>query len=142
MNGTGKSNPLVPVSPGELIDKITILEIKNRKIKIPSKLKVVRYELKLLKEILKVQFTFNKVIKKSVLAEKKKLTAVNIKLWNIENKIRAKESNSEFDSEFVTLARNVYKTNDKRSNIKNKINQLFGSGIKEIKQYTGYKNNK
>lgn len=139
MNSGKNTNPLVPVSPGELIDKITILEIKNRKVKDPSKLKVIRYELKLLKQVLDEQFTLNKKIKVSVLAQKKKLAAVNKKLWDIENKIRAKESSSDFDNGFIKLARDVYITNDKRSEIKNKINKLFGSGIKEIKQYTGYK---
>lgn len=137
---TGKiiSNPLVPVSPGELMDKITILEIKSRRIKASSKLKVIRYELRLLKKVLNEQFNINNKIKNTVLSEKKKLLSVNKKLWDIENKIRAKEASSDFDNGFIKLARDVYKTNDKRSEIKNKINQLFGSGIKEIKQYTGY----
>lgn len=137
---TGKYiNPLVPVSPGELIDKITILEIKSRKVKVSSKLRVIRHELRLLKKILDEQFSLNIIIKKTVLAEKKKLAAVNNKLWDIENNIRAKEAAGKYDKYFIKLARDVYLTNDKRSDIKNKINQLFGSGIKEIKQYTGYK---
>lgn len=139
MRASKISNPLVPVSPGELIDKITILDIKNRKVSVSAKLKLIKYELKLLKQVLNEQFSLNKKLKITVNAEKKKLAAVNNKLWDIENKIRAKEASSNFDEEFIKLARDVYKTNDQRSEIKNKINKLFGSALKEIKQYTGYK---
>ena len=74
-----------------------------------------------------------------VLKEKQKLLTVNKKLWDIENRIRTKEAKQNFDKGFIELARLVYITNDKRSEVKNKINILFGSAIKEVKQYTKYK---
>ncbi|MEO8514887.1 MAG: DUF6165 family protein [Ignavibacteria bacterium] len=131
-------NAVILISPGELIDKITILEIKKSKIKEKSKSVLINKELGLLlislKEMLKLKKRANIALSK----EKKKLYDINLKLWNIENKIRAKESKKLFDKEFITLARAVYITNDKRSEIKNNINRLFGSSIQEVKQYSGY----
>ncbi len=132
-------NAAILVSPGELIDKITILEIKNSRIKQKEKLKAVKSELKLLKITLAEMLKYNKKITVKLSVEKKKLKAVNTQLWNIENSIRAMEAKGKFDKEFIKLARSVYITNDKRSEIKNNINKLFGSSIHEVKQYRSYK---
>ncbi|HMQ80130.1 MAG TPA: hypothetical protein PKE39_13765 [Ignavibacteria bacterium] len=131
-------NAMIPVSPGELLDKITILEIKKKNIKTASKLKLIKTELSHLRKILNEMLSSSKRIKPAVLTEKKKLLAVNKKLWDIENRIRAMEAKQNFDKGFIELARLVYITNDKRSEIKNRINILFGSAIKEVKQYSKY----
>ena len=132
-------NAMIPVSPGELVDKITILEIKKKNIKAAAKLKLIKTELSHLTKILNEMISNSKRIKPAVLTEKKKLSTVNKKLWDIENRIRAKEAKQSFDKGFIELARLVYITNDKRSEIKNRINILFGSAIKEVKQYSKYK---
>ena len=137
-NKDSNLNISVPVSPGELIDKLTILEIKSRRIKNDQKLKTIRYELNLLKAILNRLLSENKSISAKVNTSRKKLLEINKKLWDIENQIREKESSGTFDNKFRSLARAVYITNDKRSEIKNKINTLFGAAIKEIKEYSGY----
>jgi hypothetical protein len=122
----------INVSVGELFDKISILQIKTRKIKDPTKLSLVKTELDLL------------------LAEKEKLSEipvdlsnsleiVNERLWLIEDRIRVKESRQEFDQEFIDLARDVYYTNDQRCAIKHQIDVFFGSEIQEVKEYVDYK---
>lgn len=131
-------NAAILVSPGELLDKITILEIKKSRIRQKEKLVAVNRELKLLKTTLAEMLKYNKKLAVKLLPEKKKLKAVNIKLWDIENRIRGKEAKGKFDKEFIALARSVYITNDKRSEIKNSINKLFGSSIHEVKQYKSY----
>ena len=132
-------NAMIPVSPGELVDKITILEIKKKNIKAAAKLKLIKTELSHLTKILNEMISNSKRIKPALLTEKKKLLTVNKKLWDIENRIRAKEAKQSFDKRFIELARLVYITNDRRSEIKNRINILFGSAIKEVKQYAKYK---
>lgn len=132
-------NTMIPVSPGELVDKITILEIKKKYITIPAKSKLIQTELKQLSSILNGMLKVSEKKRPAVLIEKKVLKAINKKLWDIENRIRAKEAKQSFDKGFIELARLVYLTNDKRSEIKNRINILFGSAIKEIKQYSKYK---
>ena len=114
----------IPVSVGELIDKITILEIKA----LFTDDEYVKKELKELKQIQNTitQFIFNYVIE---------LREVNQSLWKIENKLRQKEKLQEFDEEFIELARSVYKLNDKRAEIKRKINEICNSTFKEIKLY-------
>ena len=116
----------VPVSVGELIDKITILEIKSEQIDNPEKLENVNRELDLLYEI-SANIKIDKYIKD--------LRSVNGSLWEIEDRIREKERLSEFDDEFVQLARSVYVTNDRRSEIKRFINEDLGSEIIEEKFY-------
>ncbi len=126
-------------SIGELIDKITILEIKKDNIKDTSKLKEVNKELDALVAIerdLKNVDDLDLFYVKTEL--KQKLREINAKLWGIEDSIRKKEKNKAFDSEFIKLARLVYLTNDQRFKVKNEINELFGSEIKEQKQYTNY----
>ena len=125
---------VIPVSPGELIDKITILEIKREFIKDSTKLKNVKLEYKLLTKILK-----NRIIDSTNLQIlKQQLKEINMELWHIEDKIRELEKNKLFKTEFITLARSVYFTNDKRSKIKKKINELLNSDIMEEKSYSDY----
>lgn len=131
-------NAIIPVAPGELVDKITILEIKKKKIKQKTKTALISKELEYLKITLDELINTKRKVKAPFTAAKKKLYNINLKLWDIENKIRAKEAKQIFDKEFIQLARSVYKTNDKRSEIKNSINNLFGSSFHEVKQYSSY----
>ena len=128
----------ITVSPGELIDKITILEIKNKKIKDTEKLKLVKFELAQLNAALIILGKIPTAVKTAVKKERAKLYNINLRLWNIEDRIRRKESLGKFDKEFIALARSVYITNDKRSAVKNAINNLYGSAIKEVKHYAAY----
>ena len=125
------SNILAPVSIGELIDKITILEIKSEHM-MKTKLKNVSKELGLLKNILKDN---NIEIGEDLVND---LKIVNNKLWEIEDKIRIKESKQEFDNEFIEIARSVYKENDMRASIKQKINYQYNSELVEEKSYKDY----
>lgn len=124
----------VPISPAELIDKITILEIKAKRIQDQDKLKNIRFELGILKK------TYNLFIPKSEKLQSltKLLREVNGRIWDIEDKIRLLEKDKKFDSSFVKTARSVYVNNDKRSIIKKKINLLLKAGIKEEKSYENY----
>lgn len=128
----------IPVSPGELVDKITILEIKSKKIKDTEKLRLVKIELAQLNATLSKSGKVPTAVKTAVKKERAKLYLINLKLWNIEDRVRRKESLGKFDKEFITLARSVYITNDKRSAVKNAINNLYGSAIKEVKHYAAY----
>ena len=122
---------LAPVSLGELIDKITILEIKQIHMT-GIKLKNVDKELKLLRKILQDK---NLEINIDLMNN---LKEVNNKLWEIEDNIRIKENNQKFDKEFIQLARSVYKENDKRASIKKEINQKYNSELVEEKSYNNY----
>ena len=120
-----------PISIGELVDKITILEIKKNKLQ-NSKLENVLKELSFLRKLMEkhqIEITDNLFTQ---------LKEINLKLWNIEDQIRIKEKNKEFDNIFVELARSVYFTNDKRSEIKKRINRLSNSEITEEKSYAEY----
>ena len=122
-----------PISLGELIDKISILVIKEKKIKDEKKNNLIREELTLLKEIL------NEVFKNNAINNYlNQLIDVNSTLWEIEDEIRDCEKNKKFDQKFIELARSVYITNDKRAEIKLEINNKFGSKIVEVKSYTKY----
>ena len=122
-----------PVSLGELVDKISILHIKNINIKDEEKLKLIREELELLNQ------TLNKHIKNSDIQNYlDSLIEINSKLWVIEDDIRDCERNKKFDQTFIDLARSVYFTNDKRSEVKLEINKKFGSKIIEVKSYEEY----
>ena len=123
----------VPISPGELLDKITILEIKSENIEDKEKLANVETELKLLSLIWE-----NTNPDSDLEALKQELKDNNKALWDIEDKIRIKESNKEFDHVFVELARSVYIQNDKRADTKKKINLKLGSMIVEEKSYADY----
>ena len=122
---------LAEISAGELIDKITILEIKKEKISNKEKLIEVNKELVSLNETLKK--SINDESKISSL--KKDLKNINLKLWDIEDGKRLAERNNQFDEKFIQLARNVYKFNDERAKIKLAINNALGSNIKEVKSY-------
>jgi len=122
--------PSIPISIGELFDKFSILEIKKIKIEDSGKLKYVDKELSYLK-----RFTDTYDIDKVLYNQ---LKDINLKLWNIEAKIRIKEYNTAFDEEFIELARSVYFVNDERSEVKKKINVVFNSDIFEVKSYVDY----
>jgi len=122
-----------PVSLGELVDKISILHIKNKNIKDDEKLKLIREELKLL------TITLDGHLKKNDIQEfLDALIKINSELWVIEDEIRDCERSKKFDEKFISLARSVYITNDKRSEIKLDINKKFGSEIVEVKSYEEY----
>jgi len=125
---------LVEVSAGELLDKISILEIKKEKITDSEKLKFINDELNVLKA------TANKNIKISEKIDTlfKSLKDINSKLWVIEDQKRMCEKNSDFSEKFIKLSRDIHFLNDERAKIKLEINQILGSNIKEIKQYTRY----
>ena len=127
-------NIYVPVSPGELLDKITILEIKAQQIPDGEKLHNVKTELDLLEQIWKQSSIDNDTMRKL----KQSLKITNMDLWEIEDKIRIKEARKEFDHEFVELARSVYLQNDKRAATKKEINVQLGSNIMEEKSYADY----
>ena len=124
----------IETSAGELLDKITILEIKKEKISDQKSLESINKERSSLESSVKKNIKINDEIK-DLWAQ---LKDVNLKLWEIEDEIRLSEKNKKFDEKFIELARSVYKYNDNRAKIKSKINQLSGSSIKEIKQYTKY----
>ena len=128
------SNLIMPVSPAELIDKITILEIKRQFIKNSTKLKNVNLEYKLLLDVLIKNVSGSEELD----LLRSQLKEVNMKLWDIEDKIRDLEKNKVFDKKFIELARLVYFTNDKRSEIKKDINKLLNSEIVEEKSYSDY----
>lgn len=124
----------IPVSIGEVLDKLSILFIKKEKIQNSEKLTFISKEIDLLQN-LSYNYLENKVVKNLY----EELLIINKKLWDIEDKLRMLELQKKFDSEFIELARQVYFTNDKRFEIKNSINNLLGSEIKEVKDYVEYK---
>ena len=127
-------NILVPVSPGEVLDKITILEIKSERMTDPDKLANVRTELALLRETWAKAVQADDVVRQLHDA----LKEINEKLWEIEDDIRDKERVKQFDDRFVELARSVYFTNDRRSQVKKELNLHLGSQIIEEKSYQDY----
>lgn len=124
----------VPISPGELIDKLTILEIKAANISDAAKLANVNVELQLLQET----WRSSAYASANIDAEWKQLRDINKKLWDIEDKIRDQERERRFDQEFIDLARAVYFTNDERAAVKKQINTKLGSKIVEEKSYAKY----
>ena len=122
---------LAEISVGELIDKITILEIKKEKISNKEKLIEVDKELVSLNETLKKSINDEN----KILSFKNDLKNINLKLWDIEDGKRSAEKNNQFDEKFIQLARNVYKFNDERAKIKLAINNALGSNIKEVKSH-------
>ena len=127
--------PRVPVSWGELIDKIVILEIKVERLRAPDAVANARRELALLLEVFAA---IADPAPAGLAALRAALGVVNCRLWQIEDEIRAKEAAQSFDVGFIALARAVYQSNDERSRIKRAINQLLASGIVEEKQYIAY----
>ena len=122
---------LAEISAGELIDKITILEIKKAKITNKDKLVEIEKELLSLNDTMKKFISNNSEISKF----KNNLKDINLKLWDIEDGKRSAEKNNDFGEKFVELARKVYKSNDERAKIKLAINNALGSNIKEVKSY-------
>jgi len=127
-------NILVPVSPGELLDKISILEIKSERMTDPGQLNNVRAELELLRQCWRVSVVEDEHLS----ALHAELKAVNTRLWEIEDGIRARERDACFDSKFVDLARSVYINNDRRAEIKKELNEYLGSPMSEEKSYPSY----
>ena len=128
---------LIPVSTGELVDKITILEIKKRKIKQAEALKNVSTELQLLQDIfnsLAQNFTKDENAKNDEI--KRDLEKINLQLWDIEDALRSHEAKQYFGPEFIRLARSVYSLNDQRAKLKRSINILCNSSLIEEKSYT------
>ena len=124
---------LVPISPGELLDKITILRIKSARIADAAKLANVRVELDLLEKTWREARGGGEVAD-----EERALQAVNERLWDIEDRIREKEAGRSFDREFIELARAVYIENDQRAALKKRINLALGSRLVEEKSYKDY----
>ena len=122
-----------PISLGELVDKISILMIKQRNINDQSKLIHVNKELNFLEKTL-----YKQINKDEIKNYLDKLTTINSKLWVIEDDIRDCERRKEFNQKFIDLARSVYFTNDKRSEVKSEINKIFGSDLVEVKSYEEY----
>ena len=125
---------LVEVSVGELLDKISILEIKQEKIQDIDKLKYIHDEYNVLKEQYNEKVLSNQKIDELF----KSLKKINSKLWVIEHEKRLCEKNSDFSEKFIKLSRDIHFLNDERAKIKLDINNLTGSKIKEIKEYTSY----
>ena len=125
---------LIEISAGELLDKISILEIKKEKIKDPEKLKFINDE----HNILKVQLDQNVIADKKLNSLFQSLKDINAKLWVIEDNKRLCEKNSDFTENFIKLSRDVHFLNDDRAKIKLEMNNHTGSKIKEIKEYTSY----
>ena len=132
---TNKSKKILSeISMGELLDKISILEIKIEKIKDKEKLNEINKEYKILKTVQNSNVKLTEKLKHLITEIKN----VNVNLWNIEDKLRFCEKNKDFGENFIELARGVYFNNDKRAKIKSEINEILGSNIKEIKEYVNY----
>ncbi|NOZ08598.1 MAG: hypothetical protein GXO91_06945 [FCB group bacterium] len=124
----------IPVSVGELVDKITILEIKSKNIEDPGKLVNIRKELALLERKANGLLDSNPGLQNL----KTRLRAINEKLWSVEDALREMEKEKHFDADFIKLARSVYYTNDERSRLKSEINRMTNSDLSEEKSYSGY----
>jgi len=125
---------LSEISAGELLDKISILEIKLEKVKDKTNLEEINKEYKILKEVQDSNIETTEKLK----ALFNDIKEINLNLWDIEDRLRISEKNKDFGQNFIELARQVYLNNDKRSKIKSEINKILGSNIKEIKQYVNY----
>jgi len=132
---TSKSKKiLTEISAGELLDKMSILEIKLDKIRDKENLLEISKEYESLKETKKSNIKLTKDLENLII----QLKEINLKLWDFEDKTRICEKNKDFGQTFINLSRSVYLNNDKRANIKSKINKMLGSNIKEVKQYVNY----
>lgn len=125
---------MVEIAPGELIDKITILEIKLENIRDEGKLLNIKHEYAILTDVLRRELVRTSDLERLTAA----LKEVNAELWRIEDDIRDQERAKSFDAEFVSLARSVYRTNDRRAALKREINELLSSAIIEEKSYADY----
>jgi hypothetical protein len=126
---------MVPISPGELLDKITILRIKSARVRDAAKLANVQRELSLLEQTRRSALSLDAALN----AEEAELERVNSALWDIEDRIREHEAQQRFDAKFVELARSVYLRNDERAAIKQRINRQLNSAIMEEKSYQPYR---
>ena len=126
---------LSEISPGELLDKIGILEIKLEKVKNKNALKEIKKEYDILKKIQNSSIQSTDEIRNLF----KSLKSINTVLWDVEDKLRIHEKDKVFDENFIELARKVYINNDQRAKEKLKINEILGSNIREVKQYVDYK---
>jgi hypothetical protein len=124
------SSPVIPVSWGELLDKIAILQIKTNRLRTPEARANAAHELALLRQVATLPLPVPEL--------ESALLAVNTRLWRIEDMIREKDAKGEFDAAFIALARSVYRENDERSRIKQAINRVLGSALVEEKQYSAY----
>ena len=132
---TNKSTRVLSeISPGELLDKISILEIKLEKVKDKDRQKKIKNEYDILKKVQNSSIEMSDKIKDLY----RSVSNVNIKLWDIEDKIRICEQNKDFGKNFIELARGVYFNNDKRAKFKNEINEILKSNIREVKQFVDY----
>ena len=132
---TNKSTRVLSeISPGELLDKISILEIKLEKVKDKDRQKKIKNEYDILKKVQNSSIEMSDKIKDLY----RSVSNVNIKLWDIEDKIRICEQNKDFGKNFIELARGVYFNNDKRAKLKKEINEILKSNIREIKQFVDY----
>ena len=132
---TNKSTRILSeISPGELLDKISILEIKLEKVKDKDRQKRIKIEYDILKKVQNSSIEMSDKIKDLY----RSVSNVNIKLWDIEDKIRICEQNKDFGKNFIELARGVYFNNDKRAKLKNEINEILKSNIREVKQFVDY----
>ena len=132
---TNKSTRVLSeISPGELLDKISILEIKLEKVKDKDRQKRIKNEYDILKKVQNSSIEMSDKIKDLY----RSVSDVNIKLWDIEDKIRICEQNKDFGKNFIELARGVYFNNDKRAKLKNEITEILKSNIREIKQFVDY----
>ena len=123
----------IPVSLGELVDKISILIVKKKNINDQNKINLIKKELTLLEKVL-----FKNIQKEKIDNYLKELIDINLKLWIIEDDLRELERKKQFDQNFIKLARSVYFTNDNRAQIKLEINKVFGSELVEVKSYEKY----
>ena len=126
---------MVPVSPGELLDKITILRIKSARMSDAVKLTNVRHELRLLEQSWRAALPAGV----ELATEERELEAVNARLWEIEDQLRELEAAQRFDARFIELARAVYFNNDERAAVKKRINTRLGSALVEEKSYRPYR---
>lgn len=131
-------NMTVEVSIGEFLDKLTILQIKSERIEDPAKLKNISRELKILEHA----WTSSPFFDTDISPILSRLKTINEALWDIEDRIRVKESQQEFDQEFVKLARSVYLNNDERADLKRELNVMLGSELLEEKSYADYRQKK
>ena len=124
---------LAEISVGELLDKLTILEIKLEKINDKGSLKIIEKEYQALKNT-----DLSEIDKKQYKSLFDELKSINRKLWDIENEKRLCEKKSDFGEKFIKVSRDVHFMNDNRAKVKSKINKVFGSSIEEVKEYTKY----
>jgi len=129
---------LIPISAGELIDKITILSIKTQRVRHPQKRLMAAQELALLERAAAPLLQVETGLAAEIASLLERLAAVNLTLWEIEDSLRAMEQAQDFGARFVDLARSVYRSNDERAQLKNAISAVAGSALSEVKEHPEY----